>query len=233
MSSHFKGGLDENGNALAAGERRHSGHSEGGGRPCRRSDPPLDGTAAAAGGVDRLSPGPSGDPCDASLLAATARGDLHAFQAFYERHAGRVLAYARRIGQDPVLAQDVTQEVFLAVWTRAATYRPDRGGAPAWLYTLTRNKLVDHWRKSGKDGQMEALDDGCLPHPEHRDRDLALTLRQALSRVDPDQRWAIEMAYYGGLTYEEAAERLELPLGTLKSRIRVGLRALREVLAPH
>ena len=230
MSSHFKGGLDENGNALAPGERRHPGHLEDRGRTRRRPDTPLDG-AAAAGGVDRFSPGP-GDPCDARLLAATARGDLDAFQAFYERHADRVLAYARRAGRDAVLAQDIAQEVFLAAWNKAATYRPDRGSAPAWLYTLTRNKLVDHWRKAGRDREMDDLDDGRLPHPEHRDRDLDLTLRQALSRVEPDQRQAIEMAFYGSLTYEETAERLALPLGTLKSRIRVGLRALRGMLAP-
>jgi RNA polymerase sigma-70 factor (ECF subfamily) len=231
MSSHFKGGIDENGNALAAGERRHPGHPEGGGRTRRRPDTPLDG-AAAAGGVDRFSPGP-GDPCDARLLAAIARRDLDAFQAFYDRHAGRVLAYARRAGRDAGLAQDITQEVFLAAWTKAATYRPDRGSAPAWLYTLTRNKLVDHWRKAGRDREMDDLDDGRLPHPEPWDRDLDLTLRLALSRVEPDQRQAIEMAFYGSLTYEETAERLELPLGTLKSRIRVGLRALRGMLGPH
>ncbi|HEV2854812.1 MAG TPA: sigma-70 family RNA polymerase sigma factor [Thermoanaerobaculia bacterium] len=170
------------------------------------------------------------EPLDEELLAATARGDLDAFQAFYQRYAGRVLAYARRTGRDAALAEDVTQEVFTAVWTRAATFRPDRGDAPAWLYTLTRNKLVDHWRKLGRDREMETIEDLTVPAPVSEDRDLRLTLRQALSRVAPEQREAIEMAYYGGLTYEETAGRLALPVGTLKSRIRVGLRALRTVL---
>lgn len=170
------------------------------------------------------------EPLDEELLAATARGDLDAFHTFYQRYASRVLAYARRTGRDAALAEDITQEVFTAVWTRAITFRPDRGGAPAWLYTLTRNKLVDHWRRQGRDGEMEALEELALPAAASEDRDLRLTLRQALSRVAPEQREAIEMAYYGGLTYEETAGRLALPVGTLKSRIRVGLRTLKAVL---
>ena len=170
------------------------------------------------------------EPLDETLLAATARGDLDAFHAFYERHAGRVLAYARRICRDATLAEDVTQEVFTAVWTKAATFRPDRGGTHAWLYTLTRNKLVDHWRKLGRDCDMEGIDDLVIPAPVSGDRDLRLALRQALARVPSEQRQAIETAYFGGLTYEETASRLDLPLGTLKSRIRVGLRALKAAL---
>lgn len=172
----------------------------------------------------------SADLPDETLLAATARGDLDAFHAFYGRHAGRVLAYARRTCRDAALAEDITQEVFTAVWTRAGTFRPDRGGTHAWLYTLTRNKLVDHWRRLGRDCGMDGIDGLEVPAPVSGDRDLRLTLRQALARVPSEQRQAIETAYFGGLTYEETASRLDLPLGTLKSRVRVGLRALREAL---
>jgi RNA polymerase sigma-70 factor (ECF subfamily) len=170
------------------------------------------------------------EPDDESLLAAIARGDLEAFQQLYRRYSGRVLSYARRICRDAPLAEDVTQEVFTAVWTRAGTYRPDRGSAPAWLLTLTRNKLVDHWRRSGRGAEMTVLDDlqALARNPE--DGDLRLTLEQALAHASPEQRQAIRMAYCNGLTYEEAAARLALPLGTLKSRIRVGLRAMREAM---
>jgi RNA polymerase sigma-70 factor (ECF subfamily) len=171
------------------------------------------------------------EPRDEDLLAATARGDLEAFHRFYERYAGRVLAYVRRISRDSALAEDVAQEVFTAVWMRAATFQPDRGGAAGWLFTLSRNKLIDHWRRSGGNAGAERLDEPRLPAASDGDADLRLTLRQALAHVAPEQRQAIETAYFDGLTYEETAGRLALPVGTLKSRIRLGLRAMRAVLA--
>lgn len=168
---------------------------------------------------------------DESLLAAIARGDLEAFQQLYLRYAGRVLACARHLCRDAALAEDITQEVFTAVWTRAGTFRPDRGSAPAWLFTLTRHKLVDHWRRTGKGAEVGTLDELTTPDRAPEDGDLRLTLRQALAHASPEQRQAIQMAYFNGLTYEETAARLALPLGTLKSRIRLGLRAMREALS--
>jgi RNA polymerase sigma-70 factor (ECF subfamily) len=170
------------------------------------------------------------EPDDASLLAAIARGDLDAFHQLYQRYAGRVLACARHLCRDAALAEDITQEVFTAVWTRAGTFRPDRGSAPAWLFTLTRHKLVDHWRWTGKGAETEALDELRMRVQGPEDGDLRLSLRQALAQTSPEQREAIRMAYFDGLTYEETAARLALPLGTLKSRIRLGLRAMREAL---
>jgi RNA polymerase sigma-70 factor (ECF subfamily) len=171
-----------------------------------------------------------GEPTDEALLSATARGDLQAFHLFYQRYAGRVFAYARKISRDSALAEDIAQEVFTTVWTRASTFRPDRGGAPSWLYTLTRNKLIDHWRRTGCPIEVEATDN-ILSQPSKGSGEMELSVRQALSRVAPEQRAAIEMAYYGGFTYEETAGELALPVGTLKSRIRAGLRAMRELLS--
>jgi RNA polymerase sigma-70 factor (ECF subfamily) len=177
-----------------------------------------------------LLPGaPATAPSDAALLGRIAAGEIDAFQTFYGRYAGRVLAYARQLGRQGDAAEDVTQEVFVAVWRRAASYRPERGDVTGWLYTITRNKLVDLWRRTGETLDLAELDERRLAEAVEPG-DLQLALRQALSRVAPDQRRAIEMAYFGGLTYEETARRLELPLGTLKSRIRSGLRALRSLL---
>lgn len=176
--------------------------------------------------------GGESDSADAVLLNRVASGDIEAFQTFYHRYAGRVLAYARQISRRPELAEDVVQEVFVAVWRKAASFQADRGDPCGWLYTITRNKLVDLWRKAGDAAPLINLDDLSLqrlPGPESSG-DLLLTMRQALTRVEPDQRTAIEMAYFGGLTYEETAERLKLPVGTLKSRIRSGLKTLRKVL---
>jgi RNA polymerase sigma-70 factor (ECF subfamily) len=172
------------------------------------------------------------EPDDVSLLASVAAGNLEAFHFFYRRHAGRVLAYARQLSRNHELAEDVAQEVFVAVWAKAASFRPDRGDAAGWLYTMTRNKLVDYWRKAGAGAELVGLDLQTLAREGEGGMDLLLTLRQALSQVQPEQRRAIEMAYFGGLTYEETAERLEVPVGTLKSRIRSGLKLMRSVLQP-
>ncbi|HEX6899678.1 MAG TPA: RNA polymerase sigma factor [Thermoanaerobaculia bacterium] len=170
-----------------------------------------------------------GAPGDGDLLDRIAQGDLDSFQTFYGRYAGRVLAYARQLGRNRDGVEDVVQEVFVAVWRRAASYRPDRGDPAGWLYTITRNKLVDHWRRLGGAGEPGDFDD--LPFPAWEDGgDLRLAMRQALAQVAPEQRRAIEMAYFGGLTYEETAQRLDLPVGTLKSRIRSGLKRLRTLL---
>lgn len=166
---------------------------------------------------------------DGYLLGRIAEGDLESFQAFYTRYAGRVLAYARQLSRRREMAEDVTQEVFVAVWRRAASYRPERGDPAGWLYTITRNKLVDQWRRAGETQDLEEIGDLRLAEAEGGG-DLRLTMRQALARVAPEQRRAIEMAYFGGLTYEETAQRLDLPVGTLKSRIRSGLKRLRALL---
>jgi RNA polymerase sigma-70 factor, ECF subfamily len=171
------------------------------------------------------------EPKDATLLERVAAGDLDAFHLFYERYAGRVHAYVQQLSRSREGAEDVVQEVFLAVWRKAASFRPERGDAAGWLYTMTRNKLVDGWRRAGQGAEaVEALDFQRLPAERPEATELLLTVRQALARVAPDQRRAIEMAYFGGLTYEETADRLNLPLGTLKSRIRTGLRAMHGVL---
>jgi RNA polymerase sigma-70 factor (ECF subfamily) len=127
------------------------------------------------------------------------------------------------------LDEDIVQEVFTQVWTRAASFNPARGDAAGWLYTLTRNKVIDLWRRSSKGGPAEEIDDRRLAARREED-DLRLTLRQALSRVPPEQRQAIEMAYFDGFTYQETAQELDLPEGTLKSRIRLGLKTMKSVL---
>lgn len=176
---------------------------------------------------------------DIALLASLARGDLEAFQAFYRRYAGKVLEYARQLSRDQDLSEDITQEVFTSVWVKAASFRADRGDVAGWLYTMTRNKLIDHWRRSSdRRNPVTQVTSEELERSGNRGRGtrrdsstvLPLIVHQALAQVPDDQRQAIEMAYFGGLTYEETAEQLELPVGTLKSRIRTGLRAMRSLL---
>ncbi|HXU45377.1 MAG TPA: sigma-70 family RNA polymerase sigma factor [Thermoanaerobaculia bacterium] len=173
----------------------------------------------------------SPEAIDAALLERISRGEIAAFQAFYDRYAARVTSYVRQLSRDREVIEDIVQEVFISVWRKAASYRPDRGDVSGWLYTMTRNKLVDQWRRSRETtadvGSLESRELPAIPAPED---ELVLTVRKALTQVAPEQREAIEMAYFGGLTYEETALQLALPVGTLKSRIRAGLRAMRSVL---
>lgn len=170
------------------------------------------------------------EPGASAWLAAVAEGDIAAFQRLYQRFAPALLAYARRCCREELLAEDVVQEVFVTVWQKARSYQPERGDVASWLFTIVRNKLIDHWRRTGSAGERGALDFEQLPARAEPRSDLLLTLRKALDQVTPEQRTAIELAYFGGLTYEETAERLRLPLGTLKSRIRLGLRTMRGLL---
>jgi len=173
-------------------------------------------------------------PTDPELVERIARADGEAFRELYDRYAGRILAYVRQISRERDAAEDVVQEVFLQVWRKAVSYRPERGEVPGWLYTITRNRLVDRWRRKGGQVEDEAFDLASLEAAERGPdgRMLDLSLRQALADLSPEQREAIELAYFGGLTYEETAERLALPVGTLKSRIRAALARLRAALAP-
>lgn len=177
-----------------------------------------------------LLSGTVAEPSAAGWLAEIARGDTAAFQRLYQSFAPSLLGYMRQLCRDATLAEDLLQEVFVSVWQKAASYRPDRGDVAGWLFTIARHKLIDHWRKTGSSNEAAVIDFEQLPARVERGSDLMLTLRQALEQVPPDQRRAIELAYFGGLTYEETAERLRLPVGTLKSRIRFGLRAMRTLL---
>lgn len=171
-------------------------------------------------------------PTDAELLERIGRSDREAFHLFYDRYAGRLLAYVRQIARRGGSPEDVVQDVFLAVWRKAKTYRRERGNVAGWLYTITRNRVVDRWRRKGGLVEDDGFDLAVLEAPEldDGDRATAISVRRALDVLNPEQRSAIELAYFGGLTYQEAAERLDLPLGTLKSRIRAGLALLRERL---
>jgi len=187
------------------------------------------GPAALVGRATTMSDSPS----DRSLLERIAAGDREAFRLFYDRYAPKVLAYVRALGRARDAAEDVVQEVFLAVHRRAGTYRPERGEVAGWLYTITRNKLVDLWRQRPVGDDAPEVDFARLLVDEGgaERKVVSLSVRKALSGLKREQRQAVELAYFGGLTYEETAERLQLPLGTLKSRIRAGLALMRQELA--
>lgn len=173
---------------------------------------------------------------DAALMRRIQRGDTAAFGRLYDRHATAVYSVARRILRDPAGAEDVTQEAFISMWRARADYAPERGAAGAWLTTIARHRAIDALRRLHPEQPFDAHADR-REAPERTDDEV---MRRAdgeavgglLERLPPDQREVIELAYRDGLTQTEIATRLDLPLGTVKSRARLGLGRLREAYNP-
>ncbi len=175
------------------------------------------------------------EACTASdLLLAIARQDEAALELLFQRFGGRVLAYVRTLGGWNFPAEDAVQEVFLTLWQKASLFSPGSGSAEAWIFTITRHKVFDLLRSQRSN--KEDVDPELERHPvqgteTQLQTEDAMSLQKALSMLPAEQRTPIKLAYMGGLTYEEAAQHLGLPLGTLKSRIRSGLSALKTLLA--
>lgn len=168
----------------------------------------------------------------APYLRRIARGDDGALAVLYAQFSAPVYSLALRVLNDPRLAQEVTQDVFLKVWTNPQAWDARRGQFSSWLLTLTRYTAIDHLRReqrrTGKDielsDQIAAANDAMEGYPPERLRDL-------LAHLPDEQRQVIELAYFGGLKHSELAERLGLPLGTVKTRLRLGLSKLRALLS--
>lgn len=176
-----------------------------------------------------LAPSRMPEPTTPSLIRQIAAGDAEALARFYDLHAGLVNGLALRILRDVADAEDVVQEAFVQVWRQAARFDPSRGSPEAWLCTIARSRALDRLRRrtSRREDAEERGLQSTLPR-----NDEALAVRKALDSLPVDQRQALELAYFDGLTQSEIAERLAQPLGTIKTRMRTGLMRLREVLAP-
>ena len=195
----------------------------------------------------RMSSADTGQPAgddqgreQARLLAAMARGDKAALTRLYDSLARPLYSLAFRVLNDTSEAQDIVQDVFLQMWHKAATYDTSRGSVFGWAATLTRNRAIDRVRMRIRRAELLAESAVELqPAPPAGESDSADSLwvqekagavRAALTRLDPDQQKAIELAYFSGLTQQQIAARLKEPLGTIKARIRRGLLRLRETL---
>jgi RNA polymerase sigma factor (sigma-70 family) len=171
---------------------------------------------------------------DEELLDAVASGDDRALAALYDRFGRVAYGLAYRILRDQALAEDAVQEAFLAVWRSAQSYQRERAKPATWILTLVHRRSVDLVRREDR-RRAEALDEAREPATAGVDeeagiRDRRMAVQQALAQLPEDQRQALELAYYGGLTQSELAERLGVPLGTIKSRMFAGLGRLRELL---
>ena len=179
------------------------------------------------------------DDADRAALERIARDELGALDDLYERYKTMAYSIAYRITNDATLAEDVVQEAFLGVWRNATRYVQGRGSVKTWLLSIVHHRAIDAVRRRRATVELPERDDA--PPPPLRLPDVwaevssnldADEVRAALAALTDVQREAIELAYFGGLTQVEIAERTGTPLGTVKSRMRLGLLAMRKVLSP-
>jgi RNA polymerase sigma-70 factor, ECF subfamily len=172
-------------------------------------------------------------PSDAELLARVGERDREAFETLYSRYVRPVFGLAlRRLG-DRGHAEDAVQEAFAAIWRSASTYRPERGAAGGWLYTVARNAIVDRLRRKGPSADAELPELASTePGPAQRaeDSDVSWRVHRALEELQPREREVIELAYWSGMSQSEVAQYLHLPLGTVKTRTRSALAHLASML---
>jgi len=184
---------------------------------------------------------PKDESIEIDWLQRTASGDRESFRSLYERYSGVLFSAAYRVLNDQTDAEDVLQDVFIQIWDKASLYDPRRGKPLTWALTLTRNKAIDRLRSSQRrfrlkddvERETQALDAKVeLDSVDHvYAAEKGQMLREAVAKLTDDQRIAIEMAFFQGLTQTEISERLKEPLGTIKARIRRGMIRLRELVA--
>lgn len=170
---------------------------------------------------------------DGELMLRIAKGDAEAFEEIYRRFARPILALARRRLSDPGKAEDATQETFVSIWRSAGSFRPERGTGSAWLFAVARNSIIDRARQR-TDATIEEAPEQVSADPgpsEIAESDwLAWEVHTALERLPEREQRVLSMAYFSGLSQSEIAERLDLPLGTVKTRTRSGLSRMATLL---
>ncbi len=176
----------------------------------------------------------SPEPDDLSLVQRVVQGDQQAFLALYDRHAARVHALTLHMLGDPMLAEEATQDTFMKLWSRARLYLADRGSFGVWLLTIARRTALDRLRlekrrpllsdSNDPEEVWPALPDRSLDPDEARWKSLYFAVRS----LPHDQQVVVELAYYQGLSQSEIAAELGWPLGTVKTRLRTAMQALRK-----
>jgi RNA polymerase sigma-70 factor (ECF subfamily) len=175
---------------------------------------------------------------DEELMQMVRRGDADAFAVIYERHASSAFSLAYRMMGSRALAEDVTQEAFLSAWRSAARYDSTRGSVRTWLLGIVHNRAIDAMRRGrvrdfprvDDETAAERLESGERTDAEVARREEAATIRAAIDKLPREQSQVIELAYFGGFTHTEIAEMIDAPVGTVKGRMRLGLKKLRDQL---
>jgi RNA polymerase sigma factor (sigma-70 family) len=177
----------------------------------------------------------AGPSFDELIVAIGARQDRSAFAALFAHFAPRVKAYLMRTGADSAAADELTQEVMLLVWRKAAHYNPDQANAATWIFTIARNKRIDKFRRERRLG-FDMDDPAFAPEPEalpdHRlqTTQQAYAITNAIGRLPDEQASLLRLAFYESKSHSAIAAEVGLPLGTVKSRLRLALARLRGYL---
>ncbi|HVC81132.1 MAG TPA: sigma-70 family RNA polymerase sigma factor [Chloroflexota bacterium] len=176
---------------------------------------------------------------DEDLVARLRERDANAFTALYDRYSRMSFGLAYRMLSDPAAAEDVVQEAFLSVWRQADTFRPERSAARTWILSIVHHRAVDRLRRgtttqevsdAGLDYTPDRADESVNVEHEVRALMEANEIHRVLGLLPLEQRRAIEMAYFGGLSHTEIAGKLSVPVGTVKGRLRIGLQKMRTLL---
>lgn len=175
------------------------------------------------------------------LIAQTAQGDQAAFATLYDQTSPQVYGLVLKILGNREAAEEVTLDVYTQAWRQAHSYDETRGTPGAWLMTLARTRAIDRYRAgAGERGRLESLDtveffasDSETPEQYLAGQERRRYVQQAMTLLTAEQRQAIALAYFYGLSQSEIADKLKLPLGTVKTRMRLGMIKLREALAPY
>lgn len=175
------------------------------------------------------------------LIARTAQGDQAAFAVLYDRTSPQVYGLVLRILGNREAAEEVTLDVYTQIWRQACAYDETRGTPGGWVMTLARTRAIDRYRAGATErGRFASLDavelfasTGDTPEEDVAGQERRRYVQRALALLTVEQRQAIALAYFGGLSQSEIADQLKLPLGTVKTRMRLGMIKLREALAPY
>ncbi len=203
------------------------------------------GNLADAGARDAVNAESKGDPMPdpqqilAGALGACAHGDKAGLRLIFDSEGARLMAVAHRILRRHDLAEEIVQDAFIQIWSKASSYSPDRGSARGWIYAIVRNKALNalrdgkRWESSDSEA-LERLQDAAqdtFPTDLFEALDRESNLRRCLGQLDERKRTSILMAYVSGYTHGEIAGRLKVPLGTAKAWIKRGLTSLRECMS--
>ncbi len=175
---------------------------------------------------------------DEELIADLGRGDAEALGLLYDRYRRLAMSVAYRILEDATAAEDCLQDAFVQVWRNHTSFHPERGSVKSWLLTIVRNAAIDRHRgREGRARQDRPIDEveyllseNDDPHVQAVDSMQAEQIQAAIRSLPDEQREAITLAFFNGLTHQEIAERMGVPLGTVKGRMRLGLKKMRQQL---